>query len=158
MNDLNNKNFILAIILSMAIIFGWQYFYAGPLAEKAKKQAEIAQTTTPATTTTATSGGAVQVPAGTVGPLTREKALEASPRLKIDTPDVSGSINLMGAQIDDLHLVRYQETIDPKSPLITLLSPNGSPNAFFAEQGVVGAAGTTARPEVGQWRRPPLHP
>ena len=145
MNDLNNKNFILAIILSMAIIFGWQYFYAGPLAEKAKKQAEIAQTTTPATTTTATSGGAVQVPAGTVGPLTREKALEASPRLKIDTPDVSGSINLMGAQIDDLHLVRYQETIDPKSPLITLLSPNGSPNAFFAEQGVVGATGTTAR-------------
>ena len=141
MNDLTNKNFILAIVLSMAIIFGWQYFYAGPIAEKARKQAEIAQTTTPATT----ASGDVQVPGQAVPALTREKALGAGPRLKIDTPDVEGSINLTGAQIDDLRLVRYQETIDPKSPNITLLSPNGSPNAFFAEQGVVGATGTTAK-------------
>jgi YidC/Oxa1 family membrane protein insertase len=37
MNDLNNKNFILAIVLSIAIIFGWQYFYAVPVAEQAKQ-------------------------------------------------------------------------------------------------------------------------
>ena len=37
MNDINNKNFVLAIVLSTLIIFGWQYFYAGPIAEKAKK-------------------------------------------------------------------------------------------------------------------------
>ena len=30
----DNKNFILAIVLSMLIIFGWQYFYAAPLQEK----------------------------------------------------------------------------------------------------------------------------
>ncbi len=24
------KNLILAIVLSMAVVFGWQYFYAGP--------------------------------------------------------------------------------------------------------------------------------
>ena len=48
MTDYNNKNFILAIVLSMAIIFGWQYFYAGPIAEKAKKQTELAQTAAPA--------------------------------------------------------------------------------------------------------------
>ena len=142
MNDLNNKNFILAIVLSMAIIFGWQYFYAGPVAEKAKKQAEIAQTTT---TTTTTASGDVQVPGSAIPALTREKALGTGPRLKISTPDVEGSINLTGAQIDDLHLVGYQETIDPKSPNITLLSPNGSPNAFFAEQGLVAATGTTAK-------------
>ena len=39
MIDHNNKNFILAIVLSMAIIFGWQYFYAIPIAEKAKQEA-----------------------------------------------------------------------------------------------------------------------
>ena len=138
MNDLNNKNFILAIVLSMAIIFGWQYFYAGPIAKKAQQEAEIAQTTAPST---AAVPGTAQAPIE----LTRDKALGNSPRLKIETADVQGSINLMGAQIDDLHLTHYQETIDPKSPNITLLSPAGSPNAFFAEQGFVGATGNTAK-------------
>ena len=47
MIDHNNKNFILAIVLSMAIIFGWQYFYAVPIAEQAKHEAATSQTTTP---------------------------------------------------------------------------------------------------------------
>ncbi len=132
MTDYNNKNFILAIVLSMAIIFGWQYFYAGPIAEKAKQQAEIAQTTTPATV-----AQPVAVP--------REQVLTKAPRIKIETPELQGSINLAGAQFDDLHLAQYRETIDPRSPTIVLLSPAGSPNAFFAEQGFVGATGTTAK-------------
>ena len=142
--DYNNKNFILAIVLSMAIIFGWQYFYAVPVAERAKQEAATSQTTTtPATTTTTTA----QVP-GAAQPataITREQALGNSPRLKIETPELRGSINLAGAQIDDLHLAGYRETIDPKSSTIVLLSPAGSPNAFFAEQGFVGATGTTAK-------------
>ena len=137
MIDHNNKNFILAIVLSMAIIFGWQYFYAVPIAERAQQKAATSQTTP---TTTA------QVP-GSAQPLavTRDQALANSPRLKIETPELQGSINLAGAQIDDLHLTQYRETIDPKSPTIVLLSPAGSPNAFFAEQGFVGATGTTAK-------------
>ena len=137
MIDHNNKNFILAIVLSMAIIFGWQYFYAVPIAERAQQEAATSQTTP---TTTA------QVP-GSAQPLavTRDQALANSPRLKIETPELQGSINLAGAQIDDLHLTQYRETIDPKSPTIVLLSPAGSPNAFFAEQGFVGATGTTAK-------------
>ncbi len=132
MTDYNNKNFILAIVLSMAIIFGWQYFYAGPIAEKAQKQAELAQTAAPAA---ATQPAAVP----------REQVLTSAPRVKIETPELQGSINLAGAQLDDLHLTQYRETIDPKSPTIVLLSPAGSPNAFFAEQGFVGATGTTAK-------------
>ena len=80
-----------------------------------------------------------------VTPLTRDQALASSPRLKIETPELQGSINLTGAQLDDLHLTGYRETIDPRSPTIVLLSPAGSPNAFFAEQGFVGATGTTAK-------------
>jgi YidC/Oxa1 family membrane protein insertase len=152
MNDLNNKNFILAIVLSMAIIFGWQYFYAGPLATK-QKQAETAQTTTAPATPGAVVPGTSQPPLA----ITRDQALATSQRIKIETPDVTGSINLTGAQIDDLHLTRYRETIDPKSPTITLLSPAGSPNAFFAEQGFVGSTGTTAKlPDAKTvWTAPP---
>ena len=55
--------------------------------------------------------------------ITRDQALASSPRLKIETPELQGSINLAGAQLDDLHLTQYRETIDPKSPTIVLLSP-----------------------------------
>src|SRR5688572_4125310 len=121
MIDHNNKNFILAIVLSMAIIFGWQYFYAIPIAEQARQETTTAQ---PNTTTTTTA----QVPGSptAVIPVTRDQALTTSPRLKIDTPELQGSINLTGAQLDDLHLKGYRETIDPKSPTIVLLSPAGT--------------------------------
>jgi YidC/Oxa1 family membrane protein insertase len=146
--NFESKNFIAAIVLSMLIIFGWQYFYAGPLQKKLTAGTETAQTqgtqgTAPQTAPAA--GGAV--PAATPEALaaSREVALAASPRLPIKTDFVSGSINLKGAMIDDLHLLRYRETIDPKSPTITFLSPSGTPGALFAEQGVVAATGTTAK-------------
>jgi YidC/Oxa1 family membrane protein insertase len=142
MIDHNNKNFILAIVLSMAIIFGWQYFYAIPIAEQARQEITTAQpSSTTTTTTTAQMPGAAQA----VTPVNRSQALAGTPRLKIETPELQGSINLTGAQLDDLHLTGYRETIDPKSPTIVLLSPAGTPNAFFAEQGFVGATGTVAK-------------
>ena len=158
----DNKNFILAIVLSMLIIFGWQYFYAAPLQEKLVAsqgqtgQAQTGQTGTgTGTAGQAASGGAVP---GTeaAAPVSREQALAATPRVTIETDYVSGSINLQGAQIDDLHLLRYRETIDPKSPTITFLSPSGTPGALFAEQGFVPATGTLAKlpDSKTQWTAP----
>ena len=40
MND--QRNMILAIVLSMAVLFGWQFFIAGPQLEQAQRQAEVA--------------------------------------------------------------------------------------------------------------------
>jgi len=138
--NFENKNFIAAILLSMAIIFGWQYFYAAPLQKKLTAETQTAQTqTAPAT------GGTVPGAATQAAPVSREEALARSPRLPFKTDFVEGSINLKGAMIDDLHLLRYRETIDPKSPTITFLSPSGTPGALFAEQGVVPATGTTAK-------------
>ena len=135
----DNKNFILAIVLSMAIIFGWQYFYAKPLQDK------LTGTGTETTNPTTATGGTVPGTTSETKPVTRDEALATSARVKIETPSVSGSINLQGARIDDLHLLKYRETIDPKSPTITFLSPNGAPGALFAEQGLVGAVGTLAK-------------
>ena len=144
----DNKNFILAIVLSMLIIFGWQYFYAAPLQKKLAPATETAQTQQPGAQNQATApaaGGAVPGVSPEAAAASREEALAASPRVKIETSYVAGSINLKGAMIDDLHLLRYRETIDPKSPTITFLSPSGTPGALFAEQGVVPATGTTAK-------------
>ncbi|WP_196259993.1 membrane protein insertase YidC [Pelagibacterium limicola] len=162
MND--QRNMILAIVLSMVVLFGWQYFIAGPQLEQAQRQAELAaeqqaaQQAPDSLDIAAPAGepGAV-APAGTAAPTsdittfaTRDAALAASPRIAIQTPSVSGSINLVGARIDDLHLVNYRETIEPDSPTITLLSPAGSPEPYFLEHGWVAPSGSTVALPNGQ--------
>ncbi len=141
--NFESKNFIAAIVLSMLIIFGWQYFYAGPLQKKLTAGTETAQTQAPAQTAPATGAVPDMTPEAVAA--SREEAIAKSPRVAIKTDFVSGSVNLKGAMIDDLHLLRYRETIDPNSPTITFLSPSGTPGALFAEQGVVPATGTTAK-------------
>src|SRR5260370_27799343 len=64
-----------------------------------------------------------------------EAARALPPRVRIETPSLSGSISLKGGRIDDLSLVKYRETVDPSSPPIVLLAPSGSPHPFYAEFG-----------------------
>jgi len=71
---------------------------------------------------------------------TRAEALAGSARVPIETPSLTGSIALKGGLIDDLVLVNYHETVDPKSPNVVLFSPLGGPNAYFAEYGWQQAA------------------
>ncbi len=153
MND--QRNMILAIVLSMIVLFGWQFFIAGPQLEQAQRQAEIAaeqQADTESLDIAAPAGepGADPSAAGAAANggadivfESRDAALAASPRVAIQTPSVWGSINLVGARIDDLHLSGYRETIDPDSPTITLLSPAGAPEPYYLEQGWVAPAGTS---------------
>ena len=61
----NNRNFILAIALSLAVLIGWQFLYMGP-AQKARQQAiEAAQKaqTQSAKTEAQAPGGQVSSPA-----------------------------------------------------------------------------------------------
>src|SRR5262249_57451417 len=83
-------------------------------------------------------------PASTVV-MPREAAIAATPRIKIDSPKVSGSISLKGARIDDVALNQYRETVDPKSPAIVLFSPSQTASPYYAEFGWVPAAGSTLR-------------
>ncbi len=71
---------------------------------------------------------------------TREAALEEQPRVKIATPRLHGSIDLLGARLDDLTLANYHETVDPKSPEVELLSPPGTQDPYLAEFGWVAGS------------------
>ncbi|MCR6636724.1 membrane protein insertase YidC [Devosia sp.] len=147
----DNRNVILAVVLSMLVLFGWQFFVAGPQMERQQRQNEIAaqqQAEQAALAVPATSADGTQV-AATDQPLSsqtfadRQSAIAASTRVAIDTEDLSGSINLTGARIDDLRLEKYRETVDPDSPIITLLSPSGAPGGYYIEHGWAPAAGAT---------------
>jgi YidC/Oxa1 family membrane protein insertase len=143
MND--QKNMLLAIVLSAVVLIGWQVFFGLPNMQQQKQQQQQTQVTPPGAPTPdgqpAPSGAPAPgqaAPAPGVVPgqtLTREAALKASPRLGIETPRVAGSINLKGGRIDDLSLTQYRETVDPQSPPVVLLAPSGSPLPFYAEFG-----------------------
>ena len=77
--------------------------------------------------------------------VTREVAIAANPRIKIETPKVTGSISLKGARIDDLALTQFRITVDPKSPAIVLFSPSGTATPYYAEFGWVPATGSQIR-------------
>ena len=152
------KNLILAIGLSLLVIIGWQYFYAGPQLEKQRQAQQSLQQPAPrppsgapsATPNAAEPGpvpGAAPPPNAGIQPTspdairTREQALAESPRVAIDTKSLSGSIALKGGRIDDVVLKGYRETVDPSSPNIVLLSPSGSPQPYYAEWGFVPQPG-----------------
>ena len=130
----NQVNVLIAILLSMAILLGWSYFVAGPQIESEKQRQTVASKTaeTPAD---AKPGSAATAAATVAKPATRAEAIAASPRIPIETPSLRGSIALKGAAIDDLSLVKYHETVDPKSPNIVLFSPLSEAGGYFARVG-----------------------
>jgi YidC/Oxa1 family membrane protein insertase len=149
MHDQNNIFF--AVALSVVILISWQYFFATSFLNKPARQ-KTSQVSAAAPgggigwqpQSMATQATPVSNPQQ-IQPLSRQVALARSPRVAIDTPRLKGSIALTGGRIDDLALVQYRETTDPKSPLIELLSPSGSPQPFYAEFGWINASGANLR-------------
>jgi YidC/Oxa1 family membrane protein insertase len=140
---MDQKNLLLAIVLSVAILLGFQYLFeahkppAPPPSEPAKPAAA------PPPATKAEAPGAVPTPQEAQ---TRAQALAAERRVKIDTPRLHGSIDLTGARLDDLTLATYHDTVDPKSPEVVLLEPTGTKDPYFAEFGwIAGSAGETVK-------------
>ena len=153
---LDNRNTIIAIILSGLVLIAWQYFYNVPQMERQRaeqqKHAELVKP--PAKPNSSASPSSTPQTANTPPAVTstanapvvsRDAALAATPRVKIETPSLEGSISLKGARIDDLSLVKFHETVDPKSPPIVLYSPSGSAEPYYAEFGWVPASGAKVR-------------
>ena len=145
----DNKNLLLAIVLSVVVLIGWNYFYGVPMVERQKGAPTTSQTApgqNPQVPTPSPQAGQPSTPAPSTVPSvpgapvveTRQAALARSPRITIDTPSLAGSIALKGGRIDDVALKHYRETVDPNSPRIVLLSPSGSPTPYYAEFGWVG--------------------
>jgi YidC/Oxa1 family membrane protein insertase len=162
-HDDNQKNLLLAIVLSIGVLLFWQFYYAGPKMQQERErvarqqqQAEHQQGTPapgqPVTAPESAPGTAPAAPStvpGAAAPAgavhTRDTAIKSSPRVTISTPSLSGSISLKGGRIDDLVLVKYHERVEPTSPNVILFSPADAPNAYFAEHGWVAGSGSTAK-------------
>lgn len=163
-----NRNYFIAIALSVLIVIAWQFLYMNPRMEAQQRaeearlaaQGNASQTVSPespgAQTTPGSAGnlpgGAASGQPGGQTAVTREQAIAKTERVEIETPALVGSINLTGARFDDLRLREYHETVSDESPIITLLSPTETADGYFTELGYIPNDTIGAVPGAGtQW-------
>ncbi|HAX92062.1 MAG TPA: membrane protein insertase YidC, partial [Rhodospirillaceae bacterium] len=144
---MDNNNFITAVILSIAILVGFHYFYEKPQLEKAQHQLMLQKEAAKAKPESA--------PLAALPTKERSVVLAETPRVAIATGELRGSINLKGGRIDDLDLVNYRETVAKDSHQITLFSPAGSAapyQAYYATFGWLADAGVTVPDDQTIWK------
>ncbi len=123
---MESRNLILAIILSVGVLFIWSFFFEAPEQEMLNGEIE--------------SGDVSEVNSNELNMedideierslgiaendnIGLDEALSADKRVKIETDSIIGSINLKGLRIDDIVLKKYNETQEEFSEKIRVLRP-----------------------------------
>lgn len=120
----NNRNLILATVLSFLVILVWYTVFAPePVSDQPSGQPLTEQVVGDQPLATPGTGTATTAPADLAA---EPDAAEPAGRVAIQSPALSGSISLAGGRIDDLLLTRYQETRDEGSPDVRLLTPSSA--------------------------------
>ncbi|MDP3371679.1 MAG: membrane protein insertase YidC [Candidatus Paracaedibacteraceae bacterium] len=138
------KNLIIAIASSIAIYWGFDYFYT-PIAHPNAKAITATQSASSlATSTVLVQSQDLIIP--------REVALKDDQRVRISTPKIQGSIRLKGAIIDDVELTQYKETTDENSSNVVVLTPQQTKNAYTASFKWIAKDGTSCPDENTVWK------
>lgn len=135
--DEQNKNLILATVLSFLVILTW--FWIFPPEDPATLPAgEVVAEQNDGTLPIADSApaSAIDAPASDV--------VADAPRIAIETPELSGTLSLQGGRLDDLALTQYRETLDDDAEIVRLMRPVGETDTYFATFGWAGANGLAA--------------
>ena len=139
--DDQNKNLFLATALSFVVILVWFWMFPP---EEPQIPVDPAAATQELAAADATTPSVDAVEATAAAP-TDEAAVEAdAPRVAIETPELSGSISLLGGRIDDVYLSQYRLTLDDDAETVRLLRPVGEEDAYYASFGWAAAEGIAA--------------
>ncbi|KPM21997.1 membrane protein insertase YidC [Citromicrobium sp. RCC1885] len=134
----NQRNLILAVVLCGILILGYEaavtYYYPTP-----PETDQVDRATTPEQRVAQDTAQNPAIAAAAIDEaVDLDEALSAGNRVAIDAPRVEGSINLVGARIDDIELKDHRATVDKDSGPVQLFAPAGTPIQNFAQFGFVG--------------------
>ncbi len=131
----NSRNLLIAVVLCGVMLLGWDLamsqFYPQPDVLEPTEQAD-----TPLARA-AEEGGLTGADVA-VGQADLGTALAQGGRVPIDAPEIAGSINPIGAKVDDIVLKSHRQTIDEDSGPVRLFAPQGTPTQQFAQFGWIG--------------------
>lgn len=135
----NQRNLIIAVVLSLAMLLGFDLVMSR-LYPNATITTQAGAPDTPAARAAlpASQGGTAGIGMGPGEPLDLDSALAQADRIAIDAPEIAGSINPVGARVDDIMLKTHRQTVDDDSGPVRMFSPDGTPMQQFAQFGWVG--------------------
>ncbi len=150
----NNKNILLATILSAVILLSWTWLYEKPKMEKMEQEKKILAATKPSAEAVKTIDGnalatlAANPQEAILALKNRDEILSHSKenRIEIKSENLHGSISLKGARFDDLTLAKYFTTTEKKEE-VTLFSPAESKERYFTDFGWISSDSTLEMPK-----------
>lgn len=147
----DKRNIIMAVLLTGIILFGWPMVMETFFPDLVNKDPVVEQSEAAATNpadgpadgpvpAVSTTPGAAAIGADAAAATIRKLpvVLAESPRIAIETPRLKGSINLMGARLDDLTLTDHTTELAKDSPPVRLFAPSGTKDAYFSRFGWAG--------------------
>ena len=148
-DDTDYKRMFVAMILAAFILIAWQNKVEWPrrqamakLAAHVQDKRQEEKVTHVAAINGKESGDTEENPT-----LSKEQRLAASPRVRITSATLNGSIALKGARFDDLTLIKYRVSLEPNSPGVNLLAPSGDEQGYFVQAGWVAGDDKTKVPD-----------
>ena len=128
---MDTKNVIAAISLSAAVIILYSLFFVEPIDPDTIKKNTIEKTKV------IESSDAPSIEQNeNFSKLTRKEALSESKRILFENDNIIGSINTVGAVIDDLTFKNYNLELNSNKKII-LLNPRKNENGYLIESGFV---------------------
>ncbi|MEM7269383.1 MAG: membrane protein insertase YidC, partial [Pseudomonadota bacterium] len=128
----DQKNMIIAAVLSFMVIMLWTFYFAPPPPEPTYETVEVSQDGAPAPQ--GQTGGAAQTGSTPESGDSEQGGGEAA-NITIDTPSLIGSFSLKGGRIDNLSLKNYRDNLDEGSDIVHQLNPVGDVHPYFAAYG-----------------------
>lgn len=128
------RNMILFVVIFIAVLFGWQYFYEAPRVEQTAQSTKVEQTG--------------DHPSDAIVNEEENQPKVAGKELAFESKTVVGSINTIGATLDKVILKDYKETTDPKSQDVQILASKNSQFPYQAEFGWIAADNVVKVPDT----------
>ena len=126
---MDTKNVIAAIALSSAVIVLYSLFFIPEQSSKNQNLAEKKKIEQNTDTPTLEQKENFET-------ITREEALKQNKRIKFENENITGSISLKGASIDDLTFKNYKVELNDEKR-VTLLGPRNFSEGYLIESGFV---------------------
>ena len=137
--DDQNRNLILASVLSFLVIVAWFFFFPPP----EPVQTSAVESTDASTNQQTSALPGVEKSASSATGQTVSTAEDAR-RISIETQKLMGTISLKGGRIDDLSLLGYKVDLSAGAENVTLLKPVGEEGAYYATYGWAALSGVTS--------------
>lgn len=114
----SSKNFIIAMVCFMAVMFGYDYFTNSNTGTAQKEQQKLEEVE--------------DIPADKDSKIISIKdAMASASRVSLENEHITGAIDLNGGIIDSVILKKYKKTPEPNSDNVMLLTPKNTENQFY---------------------------